>query len=154
MSLTLKNIKNKFFIKGVFCTFTRVFNVIARIIETFWYFYIFFYFLNEKSYWLWNATRWPKSSFYHLPRYAIVSFSVWSGTWQLTVVELSLIVVWFFFYFFYLLTGNVHYYPFCFLPFNFSPHSLYFLFHSSSIYRNFLLFNLVLELIFLICFFF
>jgi len=52
-----------------------------------------------------------------------------------------------------LLTIKVHNYPICLLFFNFSPHSLNFLFHPYSFYRSFF-FNFFLQLQFLICFFF
>jgi hypothetical protein len=41
-----------------------------------------------------------------------------------------------------LLTGNVHYYSLCFLLFNFSPHSINFLFCSFFIYRTFYSFQI------------
>ena len=59
----------------------------------------------------------------------------------------------FFLLLFYLMTSNVHHYPLSFLLFNSNPHSLCFLFHSFSIYRSFFLLNLVMQLIFLVCFF-
>jgi len=95
-----------------------------------------------------NGHNW---AFRHILIYNIVSFSIWSGAWQLKVVGLSSIVVWFFFLLFSLPTGNVHNCPLCFLLFNFSLYSINFLFCSFSVYRIFILFNLVLQLQFLIC---
>jgi len=76
-------------------------------------------------------------AFYHFSICVVVSFSIWSGSWQLTVVGLLLVVFRIFPLLFSLLTGNIHHCPFCFLLFNFSHHSNNFLFRFFFIYRSF-----------------
>ena len=65
-----------------------------------------------------------------------MSSSIWSGVWQLTMVELSPVIVWFFFP---SLSWQVMYTTclLCFLLFNLSPHSINFLVSSLFIYTSF-----------------
>jgi len=79
------------------------------------------------------------------------SFGVVRRCLQLSNCCYLLVIIWFFSFIFSLLTGNVHHCAICFLLFKFSRHSIYFLLRSFSIYRRFILFNLVLQLQFLIC---
>jgi hypothetical protein len=72
-----------------------------------------------------NAYRWPNLLFYHIVGKVIVSFFSWCDAWKWTISSLLLIVISFLFS---LLLKKVHVCPFCFLYFNFSPHSFYFLF--------------------------
>jgi hypothetical protein len=76
-------------------------------------------------------------AFHHFSICVVVSFFIWSGSWQLTVVGLLPVVFRIFPLLFSLLTDNIHHCPFCFLLFNFSPHSINFLFRFFFIYRSF-----------------
>jgi hypothetical protein len=167
-SLILKETKHKLSIWEYFCIFISLFCVIFEVVGVFWYFSHFLYFLCLKlmerawhvpaSEWrlhhsdsTCDATRWTQLAFHRIFRYAVVSSSICNGAWQLTVVELSSVVVSFFFLLFSLLTDNVHH---CLLCFYFSISALILLVSYSihfSFIEVFVLFNLVLQLQFLIC---
>ena len=76
-------------------------------------------------------------AFHHFSICVVVSSSIWSGLWQLTVVGLLPVVIWTSPLPFSLLTGNIHRCPLCFLLFNFSLYFINFLFCFFSIYRSF-----------------
>ena len=94
---------------------------------------IFIHSINENKY---KHTRMWKL-LHHLSRCVVVSSSIWSGVWRLTVVGWSPMIVRFFPLLFSLLTGNAHHCPFCFLLFNSSPHSINFLSRSFFFYKSF-----------------
>ena len=94
---------------------------------------IFTHSINENKY---KHTRMWKL-LHHLSRCAVVSSSIWSGAWRLMVVGWSLMIVRFFSLLFSLLTSNVHHCSLCLLLFNYSPHSINFLFQSFFIYKSF-----------------
>jgi len=89
-----------------------------------------------------DTTRWSNLAICHLHECAVVFSSTWCGACRLMVVGLPLMTDYFYFSFlFSLLTAKVYNYHLCLLFFNFSPHSLNFLFRPYFFYRSFVFFQ-------------
>jgi hypothetical protein len=97
-----------------------------------------------------EVTRWPNLTFYCLFGSATVSSCKRCNAWWRIIIGLLSMII-FFSFLFSLLPDKVHDCSLWFWFFNFSSHFFDFLFHSCSFYS--FLFNLVLKLQFLICFF-
>jgi hypothetical protein len=91
-----------------------------------------------------DTTRWSNLAIRHLHECAVMFSSTWCGACSFMVVGLPLMTDYFYFSFlFSLLTVKVHNYHLCLLFFNFSPHSLNFLFRPYFFYRSFVFFSIL-----------